>query len=206
MRLLFSNRPPRVSSGSPIHDRHMKSTFEFAVIPGLRASARLIHAPGTLREIPPDNGSLTRALDCDLTHPCASSPLLRRRLLGAMAEVRAHDPAAAWRCAQRPSPALEAEVSGCVVSRVQGYYPRHRTNSCSDTPSAGRRGVTRARAQVRTLKMTWAARAGATSPASRRVLQVRHQTSDREGSGRGLCRRRSASEREMAVGYFDLEN
>ena len=108
---------------------------------------------------------------------------------------RAHDPAAAWRCAQRPSSALEAEVSGCVVSRVQGYHPRHRTNSCSDTPSAGRRGVTRARAQVRTLGMTHAARAGATSPASSRAIQVRH---DREGSGGGLCGR-AASVRETAV-------
>ena len=108
---------------------------------------------------------------------------------------RAHDPAAAWRCAQRPSSALEAEVSGCVVSRVQGYHPRHRTNSCSDTPSAGRRGVTRARAQVRTLGMTYAARAGATSSASSRALQVRH---DREGNGGGLCGR-AASVRETAV-------
>ena len=109
---------------------------------------------------------------------------------------RAHDPAAAWRCAQRPSSALEAEVSGCVVSRVQGCHPRNRTNSCSDTPPAGRRGVTRARAHVRTLGMTYAARAGATSPASPRALQVCH---DREGrSGGGLCGR-AASARETAV-------
>ena len=116
----------QAASGPSVHDRHMKSPFEFAVTPGLRASARLIHAPGTFRETPPDSGSLTRALDCDLTHPCASSPL-RRRLLGAMAELQAHDPAAAWRCARNGG-----EWScGESHSRIS---PTTRTNSCSDRP------------------------------------------------------------------------
>ena len=116
-----------------------------------------------------------------------------------MAEVRAHDPAAAWQCAQRPSSALEAEVGGRVVRCVQGYHPqreripaptRHRlvsrssrrhSCSCSGTHSRNDAGGAR-----------WC-------DVARLVTCTAGASSSREGSGGGLCGR-AASVRETAVG------
>ena len=109
----------------------------------------------------------------------------------------------------RPGSCVAVRSAAIVGARNRGTWscgeshsrisPTARTNSCSEPPSASRYGVTRARAHVRTLGMTHAARAGATS--LRLVTRTVGTSSDREGSGGELVGRAlAASVRETAVG------